>query len=190
VAHRAVLEIAQRVLAGSLKPQDVLEICDEQEIIRQFCDIVRLSHDGQGIAMARAIRRIPFLEGQWEELIHQIELAGAQEAILLQIRRGWREAEGATEALMRANVRLVVAIARKYVDRGLHLMDLIQQCNSGLMHATEKFDFRRGYKFSTYATWWIRDAIQTAIAKAPKGARRPKKTPHRVVSSPISHWVN
>ena len=120
-----------------------------------------LSSDDPVRMYLREIGRIPLLTADQEiEYARKIELGGSEGAV-------------AKRKLVQANLRLVVSIAKKYVGRGMLFLDLIQEGNMGLIRAAEKFDYERGYKFSTYATWWIRQAITRAIADQARTIRIP-----------------
>jgi RNA polymerase primary sigma factor len=127
---------------------------------------VPLLDSGDEVELARAIRQASIARRRLE----RGELEGKRKQFAeLRTRRG---AE-AQRKLIEANLRLVVSVAKRYVGRGMSLLDLVQEGNIGLLRAVEKFDYRKGYKFSTYATWWIRQAISRAIADHSRTIRIP-----------------
>jgi len=118
--------------------------------------------------------RILEIRDEIRELAQETGISiGEFRKIVTQVQKGEREATLAKKEMIEANLRLVISIAKKYTNRGLQFLDLIQEGNIGLMKAVDKFEYRRGYKFSTYATWWIRQAITRSIADQARTIRIP-----------------
>ncbi len=154
-------------------------------VVEEFAEVGTISVSDPVRLYLNEIGRYPLLTGQQEvELSMQMEAGKRAEARLASgedltdediglLKAEKRRGEQSHASLVQSNLRLVVAISRRYAGRGMALLDLIQEGNVGLIRAVERFDYRRGFKFSTYATWWVRQAISRAIADQGRTIRMP-----------------
>ena len=172
---RARVTVAQHIRQIPFRPDQWSEFTNELE--RRASELERLDRELKHIEPAsgrdaQVCARV--LRGE----IRKLEtVAGATHAelqsTLRRIRHGEREAQQAKADLVNANLRLVVSVAKRYMNRGLHLLDLVQEGSLGLMRAAEKFDYSRGFKFSTYATWWVMQSVSRALGEQARTIRIP-----------------
>ncbi len=174
----------QGIEVGQARDDEPMEATDAELVEEDSFDLSQIEIDDSISLYLKEIGRVPLLKAEEEvSLAKRMEKGRDSRKALTQGIEDWEERErllwfvrdgqAAQEHLIKANSRLVVSVAKKYVGRGVPFLDLIQEGNIGLIRAVKKFDFRRGFKFSTYATWWIRQAVTRAIADQGRTIRVP-----------------
>ena len=155
----------------SISDEDMLSVSDPVRMYLSQIGRVALLTAQQEVELSMALEAGKGAEDKLADFESGVSVGAMEERIILE--RTVRRAEEAEKRLVEANLRLVVSIAKRYVGNGMPLLDLIQEGNLGLMKGVEKFDYRKGYRFSTYATWWIRQAVSRALADQSRTIRVP-----------------
>jgi len=177
--NRAMMSLEGKLLRmatkSRVKREDFIEHYQGHELDPNWLtQIKKLPGKGWEKFTTKYVDDIKTIRGSISELAEEAGLPVPEfKRIVSTVQKGEREAAKAKKEMIEANLRLVISIAKKYTNRGLQFLDLIQEGNIGLMKAVDKFEYRRGYKFSTYATWWIRQAITRSIADQARTIRIP-----------------
>ena len=156
---------------GPIPAEELVSVSDPVRMYLQEIGRVNLLTAQQEVELAMAVEASVKAKDKLAAIDESGEEVPLEDSIIL--KRARRQGEAAEKRLVEANLRLVVSIAKKYVGRGMPLLDLVQEGNLGLMRAVEKFDYRKGFKFSTYATWWIRQAVTRSLADQARTIRVP-----------------
>jgi RNA polymerase primary sigma factor len=171
-AEFAILKLIEKY---DIKRQDLIKSFQEDTISRAWLKEIKSSNDPKWNKFIT--EQIVVIEGLINEIEQVEKIIGLPisifKEIVIEVQKGDRVSTKAKKEMIEANLRLVISIAKKYANRGLQFLDLIQEGNIGLMKAVDKFEYQRGYKFSTYATWWIRQAITRSIADQARTIRIP-----------------